>query len=91
MFRKTRAERERELDQVLRGIADHPLSSEEVRQANSLIEQLDGQDPSVIDDALASRGLPSLQDLGRMQLKHGLAFGRLHRRRRKLEKMLGRT
>ncbi|MGZ0066960.1 hypothetical protein [Microbacterium sp. Yaish 1] len=91
MFRKTRSERERELDDVLRAIADHPLSSEEVRQANSLIEQLDGEDPSVVNDSLASRGLPSLDALGKMQLKHGLAFGRLHRRRYKLEKKLGRT
>ncbi|WP_307223706.1 hypothetical protein [Microbacterium arborescens] len=84
-------ERERELEEVLRRIAESPLSSEKFQEANSLIEQLDGEDPSVVNDSLASRGLPSLDALGKMQLKHGLAFGRLHRRRYKLEKKLGRT
>lgn len=91
MFRKTRSERERELDRVLRDIADSPLSSEVFRQANSLIEELGGEDPPVINEALMTRGLPRLDELGKMQAKHGFRFARLHRRRHKLARKLSRA
>lgn len=91
MFRKTRSEQERELDQVLRDISDSPLSSEVFRHANSLIEELEGDDPPAINEALMTRGLPRLDELGKMQAKHGFRFARLHQRRRKLERKLGRA
>lgn len=81
-----------ELTLVQDQISDHEFSSERVRRAQDLVEEMkaQGEDKSVIDAALKAEGLPSLQEQGLMVLRGGFSWARLHRRRKKLEERVAR-
>jgi len=75
----------RRIAEVDAQIAAHPLSSEPVTQAHAVIEAHGSTDDSdAISRELASRGLPSLVELGRIQARSSFSWWRLHRKRRAL-------
>ncbi|RJF41597.1 hypothetical protein D4740_08620 [Actinomyces sp. 2119] len=70
-------------------IAAHPLGSERVCEAHRLIEEY-GHDRGRVSSGLAQRGLPSLRELGSLQVRHTLSWWWLHRRRNRLAWRLAR-
>ncbi|WP_216382790.1 hypothetical protein [Arcanobacterium phocae] len=75
-----------ELDEVNREIANNPLSESSVAEASALIEQFkeEGREAH-IDDELASRGLPSAEEIGKLIVQHSFGLARLNKKRIKLE------
>ena len=76
------------LRHVEEAIAAHPLASERVRQSHEFIEQSEGEDQEVISRGLAERGLPSLEQLGKLTVRHTLSWWNLHRKKNRLDKKL---
>lgn len=72
-------------------IAENPLSSAPVNRSNEIIERIASEHVEEIAKELALKGLPSLDQLGMIQLRHGLSFALLHKQRiktaRKLQRM----
>lgn len=79
---------EHELKTLNRRIDAHPLSSAPVRDAFEVIERHGKGNVDVISDELRGRGLPSLEDLGKLQARHTFSWWMLNHRRRSLEKRL---
>ena len=71
-----------ELAAVEEQIAAHPLSDPSVKRSHEIIE---GHRHAELERL----GLPSLDDVGKIQAKHTASWWRLHRRRRNLTKRLG--
>ncbi len=71
-------------------IAAHPLSSPDVKAAQEVVEKEPEVGRDAVELELKQRGLPSLMELGRIQLKQTLSWGRLHRERKKLLAKIGR-
>lgn len=70
-------------------IAAHPLSSPPVKEAHAVIEAHGGKDESgELSRELKERGLPSLEELGKIQARTSFSWWRLHRKRRSLERRL---
>lgn len=92
MLGRTRGQDElrAELSHVQRRIRAHPFSSEGMRKAQDLVEEMKSrhQESSQIDAALTAEDLPSLQQQGLMVARRGFSWARLHRRRKKLEDRL---
>lgn len=80
----SRADLDSRLREVDSEIAGHPFSSEAVKAAHSVIDSVSDGDKEAITRELSARGLPTLEELGKMQVKHGYAWWKLHRRRRRL-------
>lgn len=78
-----------ELAAVEEQIAAHPLSDPSVKRAHEIIEGHRPGDNDAIAAELERLGLPSLDDVGKIQAKHTASWWRLHRRRRNLTKRLG--
>lgn len=76
------------LAEVEAEIFTHPLSSERVTRAHALIEAMGDAETAVVDARLAEQGLPSLGELGRLQLRHTASWSRLHREKRKAQRLL---
>jgi len=81
---------QRELTQVRARIDTHPLASDRVRAAQNLVEEMkeQGSESAAINEALDARDLPLLHELGSIQVKTLWSWGRLHRRRQRLEDQL---
>lgn len=75
------------LEGITGEIAANPLSSEEVRRANDLVDQLkeQGLPADAIDGRLTQEGLPTTQDLGRLMARHLIGLTGLNKKRAKLE------
>lgn len=71
-------------------IASHPLSSPPVRDAFEVIERHGKENSAEISRELSERDLPSLVELGRIQVRSTFSWWNLHRRQRALRKKLGR-
>ncbi|ALJ21067.1 hypothetical protein [Microbacterium sp. No. 7] len=69
-------------------IEAHPLSAEEVRQAHAIIEARGDKDNAAIECELSANGLPSLEELGRIQVESTASWWRLHRERAKIAKRI---
>ncbi|WP_314428299.1 hypothetical protein [uncultured Microbacterium sp.] len=69
-------------------IQDHPLSSEPVRDAFEVIERHGKENSDAITRELTERGLPSLDELGRLQIRYMFSWWRLNRRKRILERRM---
>lgn len=65
-------------------IADPPLSSGRVKAAHALIDEMGKDDKDALEKELAAHDLPSLEELGRIQIKHTFSWWKLHRDRKKL-------
>lgn len=89
MFRQESSdELEAKLQRIEAEIAAHPLASERVERAHAIVEAGDREDKEAIDRALADQGLPSLEELGKIQLQGTASWWRLHRDKKKLEAKL---
>lgn len=75
---------ERKISRLDSDIAKHPLASGPIAEAQSVIDAYKGQGEERIAECLAERGLPTLQEVGKVTLKSMISWGRLHRRRKKL-------
>lgn len=71
-------------------IAAHPLSSTPVTDAFAVIEKHGKENSVEITAELQERELPSLDELGRIQLKSTFSWWNLHRKKRALLRRLGR-
>ncbi len=74
------------LEKIDAEITAHPLASGPVKEAQALIDANGGQDNDAVEVELAARDLPSLQELGKIQLAGTRSWWALHRRRKKLVK-----
>lgn len=91
MFRRrSRSELEADLLEVERQIGDNPLASERVVAAQSVVERNEGEGKEKISSILTERGLPSLEELGRVQLRNTTRWWRLHRQKKRLTRQLER-
>jgi hypothetical protein len=86
----TNGDVQKRLAEVDRSIAVHPLASTPVREAFAVIERHGKEHRDAISLELHERNLPSLDELGRLQLRTSFRWWRLHRSRRSLLKKLGR-
>lgn len=78
------------LAEVEREIAAHPLASEAVTRAHAIIDSDGKGDPAELQRQLAAHGLPSPEELGRIQLAGTASWWSLHRQKRKLEAKIAR-
>lgn len=69
-------------------IAAHPLASPPVKSAFEVIERHGKENADVISTELAERGLPSLDELGKLQVRHMFSWWNVNRQARRLEKKL---
>ena len=79
------------LEKIDAAIASHPFSSEPFIQSSEVIERLGKENGELIFKELRERGLPNPDELGKMQLRHGLGWYRLHKKRKKILKKLQRA
>lgn len=85
MFRRRPLhELEAKLEAIDRSLAQHPLASERVKKAHLIVGNKSDSDDATVARQLAEAGLPSLEELGKIQLEHTGSWWRLHRNRRKL-------
>lgn len=88
MFKKqTLAELNAELGEIEAEIASNPLASAQVIKASKTIEELKKDDLSAeaIDSVLAPNELPSLAQIGQVQLQNIAPWAKLHRAKKKTE------
>lgn len=91
MFPRESAEQlTRRLAEVDGLIAAHPLAQASVREAHALIESIGEKDTDALSGELAARGLPTLEELGRIQVQTTSSWWRLHRDRKKILKKIER-
>jgi len=76
------------LDKIETAIAAHPLASEPVLQSFEVIKRIGQENAELISEELEARGLPSLDELGKLQVRHGFSWARLHRKRKRLRNKL---
>lgn len=88
--RKDTTQLRSELDAVKAEIAANPLSQDCVQEAQSLIEEMkaDGR-AAEIDEELAERHLPSVEEIGGLVAQHVFGLAKLNQKRIKLERKLG--
>lgn len=89
-FGKGQKDLQQELDSATERIQQHPLPSDQMREADGLVapRKAQGDSREQIDEALAAGELPSLEEHGRIQVKNTLSWANLHCNRRKLEKKI---
>lgn len=80
----------RKLAAVDAAISSHPLASAPVKSAFEAIERHGKDNKEAISKELGERNLPSLDELGRIQIRNMFSWWKLHRSRRSLLKKLGR-
>src|SRR6218665_522946 len=76
------------LDKIETAIAAHPLASEPVLQSFEAIKRHGQENAELISEELEARGLPSLDELGKLQVRHGFSWARLPRKRKTLRNKL---
>lgn len=86
--RRSMPELEAQLHDVEQRIASHPLSSERVVEAHKLVEEHRGKDQGELSRELSERGLPSLKELGQIQLRNTASWWRLHYAKNRLSQRL---
>lgn len=74
------------LAQVEEDIAAHPLASERVKLAQAVVDNADEKDKAEVNRQLTERGLPSLEELGKIVVQGTASWWRLHRDKKKIEK-----
>lgn len=74
------------LERVQKRIDAHPLASAAVKSAGEVIDRHGKENVDAVSKELFERGLPSLVELGRLQVRHMFTWWNLHRRRRNLER-----
>ena len=79
-----------ELDEVNSLISDHPLASRRVRAAHEVVEGHGSRKSAEVDRDLAAKGLPSVSELGKVQMASTWSWWKLHRRKTTLEKRIER-
>lgn len=79
------------LEKIEMEIAQHPLASPAVRDSFEIIERVGKDDVEPIARELKERGLPSLDELGKLQLRHSLSWSRLHKKQRKIRQKLAKS
>lgn len=84
----SRSALEEELRAVNAKLSTHPLASAPVKEAHALVATMQGADKTEVSKRLSDKGLPSLDELGSLQLKGSVSWWRLNRRKNKLEKKL---
>lgn len=72
-------------------IAAHPLSSERVQRANEIVALKGVVGIEEVERLLAEQALPSLEELGQIQVAGTVSWWRLHRERRKIETKIERS
>lgn len=72
------------LEAIDAGIAAHPLASEKVKKVHRIVETHGDRSDDEIAQALALHGLPTLEELGKIQLEHTGSWWRLHRSRNRI-------
>lgn len=77
------------LERVRKKIDAHPLSSPPVKSAFEVIERHGKENSDAISKELSERGLPSLDALGKLQIRHMFSWWNINRQKRALEKKLG--
>jgi hypothetical protein len=90
MFKTSKQELEDRLHRNELQRAQHPFSSERFVAAQQLIEAADATDSETISRQLAEKGLPSVEEVGRITAQNLLSWGRLHREATKLQQRLSR-
>lgn len=81
---------DKQLAEIQREISQHPFSDPEILGAQKLIENYKSLEPAEIDRRLSDEGLPSLETLGKNQLRHSFSWWNLHRKKRKVEAKISR-
>lgn len=89
--RKNAEELRAELASVEAEIAAHPLNSEQMSEARHITQEHRDEGIERVQEELASRGLPSLEEQGRVTAKNMLTFWKLNRRKNKLLKQLAKN
>ena len=84
-------ELEAKLEAVDAEIASHPLSSERVKAAQAIVEALGTKDTEKVSKELADQNLPSLEELGKVQVDSTMSWWKLHRKRNNLVKKIARS
>lgn len=87
-IRKSLIELEQELLLIEIELEKNQISSKVVQQANELIESSKGRSKEFIEAELSSRGLPSLQELGLIQIQNLFPYGKLFRKKKLVEKKI---
>lgn len=77
------------LKQVEADIAAHPLASERVKLAQAVVDNADDKDEVEVNRQLTERGLPRLEELGKIVVQGTASWWRLHRDKKKIEKKIG--
>ena len=88
-FRRCSASLKQKLEHVRKKIDTHPLSSPPVKSAFDVIERHGKENSDAISKELSERGLPSLDELGKLQIRHMFSWWSINRQKRVLEKKLG--
>lgn len=89
--RESLEELEAKLEAVDAEIASHPLSSERVKAAQAVVEALGTQGTEKVSKELADQNLPSLEELGKVQVDSTMSWWKLHRKRNNLVKKIARS
>ncbi|MBT2484264.1 MULTISPECIES: hypothetical protein [unclassified Microbacterium] len=77
------------LKQVEADIAAHPLASEHVKLAQAVVDNADDKDEVEVNRQLTERGLPRLEELGKIVVQGTASWWRLHRDKKRIEKKIG--
>lgn len=86
--RRSEAELRAELAAVEAGLAEHSWNTPEAVKAREITDQYSDQGVDRVNEELAARGLPSVAENGKMVAKGMLSYGKLERRRHKLQSKL---
>jgi len=89
--RESLEELEAKLEAVDADIASHPLSSDRVKAAQAIVEARGNKDTEEVSRELADQNLPSLEELGKLQVDSTISWWKLHRKRNNLVKKIARS
>ena len=79
------------LEAVDAEIPSHPLSSKQVEAAQAIVEARENKDAEEVSRELAEQNLPSLEELGKIQVQSTVGWWKLHRKRNNLTKKIDRS
>jgi hypothetical protein len=85
--RETRDELQSKLAEIDAEIASHPLNDSAVKEAQAVVDANGGEKEAAARE-LAERGLPSLEELGKLVATGTASWWNLHRKRNKVVKKL---
>jgi hypothetical protein len=86
--RKSEADLRAELTAVEAELAAHPWNTPDAVEAREITDQYSAQGVDSVNEELASRGLPSVAENGKIVAKGMWSYGKLERRRHKLQSKL---